>query len=615
LQVATTYEVRGMAQTITSRDSATQNSGTVLNQVKLTYNTFGQVASDSQAHAGTVASSGTPSVGYAYDSGGSSSNEIWPVDTVYPSGRTLRRTNGTSGVAYGRATALTDVGVASLLTVSAMLGSGLITRMATYTDDTYTWLDLWGGTSGTLAGLDLFNRVTDQRWKNGATITSATDLDRYQYGYDRNSNRLWKANMVATAASQKLDELYSYDNLNRLVDVQRGTLNSGKTAITSGTGTFEQTWSLDPTGNWGTFQEDSNGIGSFNLVQNRTSNTVNEITNVTNTTGGSWASVAYDPAGNMRTFPQPATPGSSYTAVYDAWNRMVSVSASGSTVATYAYDGRNYRIVKTESGTTTHAYYNENWQLLEEQDGSGTMTYQYTWGLRYIDELVMRYDAAASANMFALQDANYNVTAITDGDGTVQERYTYTPYGTRTILTATWGSRSTSSYFWVVGHQGLFLDGTGLIYNRRRMFHCIVGSFIQRDHAEYIDSPNLYLYLEGGPLGRLDPTGLLWCELKCGILVAKTVIAMTACFLTIGSCAGGVLPACAGILPTCCSALTGLISVADTCGSCDGKSPIPPELAILNEVLSTVCDAISSFGAVAIILRALKLPLPPVPRC
>ena len=27
-----------------------------------------------------------------------------------------------------------------------------------------------------------------------------SDLDRYQYGYDQNSNRLWKANVVGTAA-------------------------------------------------------------------------------------------------------------------------------------------------------------------------------------------------------------------------------------------------------------------------------------------------------------------------------------------------------------------------------------------------------------------------------
>jgi hypothetical protein len=37
-----------------------------------------------------------------------------------------------------------------------------------------------------------------------------------------------------------------------------------------------------------------------------------------------WATPpAYDPAGNMTSFPQPATPASDFTATYDAWNRML----------------------------------------------------------------------------------------------------------------------------------------------------------------------------------------------------------------------------------------------------------------------------------------------------
>ena len=73
------------------------------------------------------------------------------------------------------------------------------------------------------------------------------DLDRYQYGYDQNSNRLWKANVVGTpVVSGGLDEYYSYDNLNRLTEMRRGTLNSGKTGIT-GTPSREMDYTLDPT--------------------------------------------------------------------------------------------------------------------------------------------------------------------------------------------------------------------------------------------------------------------------------------------------------------------------------------------------------------------------------
>jgi YD repeat-containing protein len=65
------------------------------------------------------------------------------------------------------------------------------------------------------------------------------------------------------------------------------------------------------------------------------------------------------------------------------------------------------------------------------------------WGLRYVDELVLR-DRDTDANgslderLYAMQDANYNVTGIVDTSGAVVERYTYTPYGVRTVLTANW---------------------------------------------------------------------------------------------------------------------------------------------------------------------------------
>jgi YD repeat-containing protein len=102
---------------------------------------------------------------------------------------------------------------------------------------------------------------------------------------------------------------------------------------------------------------------------------------------------AYDAAGNMTSFPQPASPSSAFTAIYDAWNRMVSISDTSGTVATYQYDGQNRRIVKVTIATseTRHFYYTNSWQDIEERVGTATtMDKQYTWGIRYVDELISR---------------------------------------------------------------------------------------------------------------------------------------------------------------------------------------------------------------------------------
>src|SRR5206468_11520825 len=74
-------------------------------------------------------------------------------------------------------------------------------------------------------GLDRFGRVVDQRWINTSTSTAT---DRFQYGYSRDSERLYRQNAVNAAFS----ELYhangsanGYDGLGRLQAFARGTLS------------------------------------------------------------------------------------------------------------------------------------------------------------------------------------------------------------------------------------------------------------------------------------------------------------------------------------------------------------------------------------------------------
>src|SRR5438477_6376313 len=97
-------------------------------------------------------------------------------------------------------------------------------------------------------GLDRFGRVVDQRWLN---TSSGTATDRFQYGYDRDGNVLYKNNLVSSSFS----ELYhangsgnGYDNLNQLTAFARGTLNSGNDTISTPSTTAS--WSMDAAGNF-----------------------------------------------------------------------------------------------------------------------------------------------------------------------------------------------------------------------------------------------------------------------------------------------------------------------------------------------------------------------------
>ena len=85
----------------------------------------------------------------------------------------------------------------------------------------------------------------------------------------------------------------------RLKDMTRGELGSGGSTLSNKQ--FAQCWGLDETGNWSNFREDNTGAGTWTLNQSRTSNTVNEFTDITETVGASWVTPVYSRAGNIST--------------------------------------------------------------------------------------------------------------------------------------------------------------------------------------------------------------------------------------------------------------------------------------------------------------------------
>jgi len=185
--------------------------------------------------------------------------------------------------------------------------------------------------------------------------------------------------------------------------------------------------------------------GSTDLNQTRTTNAANEITAITESTGPAWIDPAYDAAGNMTTIPQPADLTAGYTGTYDAWNRLVKLADGMATVAEYEYDGQNRRIVKVDktgmADVTYDYFHNEEWQTLEvRKDADADPLEQYVWHPHYIDAIVLRdYDAetdGSATRYYSTQDANFNVTAVTNSSGTVVERYQYSPYGELLVLDA-----------------------------------------------------------------------------------------------------------------------------------------------------------------------------------
>ncbi|MEX1232301.1 MAG: hypothetical protein WEB58_18800 [Planctomycetaceae bacterium] len=384
----------------------------------------------------------TPKVQYGYANG--SANTVRPTSLTYPDGRVLTYDYGTTdGIddASSRIFALVDDDMSSThLAEYSGLGRQTFVKVD-YTEPEleYVLFDLAGSndpaTGDIYSGFDRFGRVKDSRWYD---YGSSADADRIKYGYDRNGNRLWRQNTVADALGKQFDELYGYDLINRLKDLDRGTLNGGKDGVTDLS--FAECWALDQTGNWKNYRQDDDGSGTWDLNQHRLANTVNEITDISESAGPSWVTPVYNHAGNMTAMPQPADPTASYVATYDAWNRLVKLVEGSDTVSEYAYDGARRRVIQElyASGVldeTRHLYYTEPamWQVIEERVGSeSTADKQFVWGLRYIDDIVLRNNTIQ--RLYGIQDANWKVTSIDDDAGDVQERFAYSAFGVPIFL-------------------------------------------------------------------------------------------------------------------------------------------------------------------------------------
>jgi RHS repeat-associated protein len=261
--------------------------------------------------------------------------------------------------------------------------------------------------------------------------------------------------------------------------------------------------------------------GPITLNQSRTATAANEISGISASVGSTWAPPTYDAAGNMTSIPIPSGLTSNYTAVYDAWNRLVSLSNGSTTVATHSYDGLNRRIVKGiyVSGALDHkehAYFNENWQLLEvRKDLGGTINSnpleQYVWHPFYVDAPVLRdYDATTSGSpsrYYYAFDGKVHVTTATNNTASPAERYYYAPYGSLIFLDGSFNILATeqSHISNTVTFTGRQLHAeSSLYYFRARSMHSQLGPFVSRDPLGYDGgSDTLYEYGDSNPVGSL----------------------------------------------------------------------------------------------------------------
>jgi RHS repeat-associated protein len=113
--------------------------------------------------------------------------------------------------------------------------------------------------------------------------------------------------------------------------------------------------------------------------------------------------------------------------------------------------------------------------------------------------------------LYSLADPNWNVVAICDDSGDIQERYTYDAFGKRNVFEEDFTEKTETEFDWNRAFTGQVLDSeTGLMLYRERYYDTKFGRFVNRDPIEYwADDMNIYRYVSNNPLSYIDLFGFV----------------------------------------------------------------------------------------------------------
>ncbi len=436
------------------------------NSTVYTHDKLGRVTGSTQSTAGTTFQ---PFV-YTY----SLSDKL--TSMKYPSGRTVTYTydiadrpitvTGASPSAYytasGQQVSYKPAGVFS----SIPLGNGVT--------ETYSWNDRLQQTGIQASG------------SQGSLSLSFFPCDGGLTQCSNNNGNIWRDVVQSSGMTGTATQEYRYDNLNRLTfAVENGTGPFTSTSACSGSvgGSWCQQFNYDQAGNLTVAGQTGITLATVSSI----SPTTNRITD----TG--WA---YDSNGNIIASPsgQPIN--------YDAENRQVNYTPTGSTQTTYVYDGEGRRVQKIESSATSTYVY----------DVSGELAAEYTTGALTV-----------SGTQYLTTDHLGSTRMVTGGLGSPSGQtvfHDYQPFGYEILA----GISGRSASYGETDNPRQKFTGkerdaeTGLDYFGARYFSSAQGRFTSPDwsaapepvaYANLGDPQtlNLYAYVRNNPLSRPDLDG------------------------------------------------------------------------------------------------------------
>jgi RHS repeat-associated protein len=369
-------------------------------------------------------------------------------------------------------------------------------------------------------------RLLSKQYKNGDAISYLYDqgrrltekstknknnslINKYRFSYNKIHMRTAEKELHKLKDNLPTGKIFEYDSISRLktfknVQFTDDSADSMNTSLIERSKTVQ----LDKVDNIiKLIEQKESTVTEINSTLDGNHAKLNQYTTFGET--GKLNTFAYDLKGNMT---QKTKNGITKNFQYDYRNQIVEFN-EGSKNVKFRYDALGRRIEKevngaNENGITRYLY--SGHQCIEEQDISGFTLKQYVYGAGIDNPISFSLGTGINRTDYYFHtDAIGNITAITDKDGEIKERYEYDLYGKFNIFDKDYNPKSESSIsneFYM--HSRRYDKETGLMYFRARYYDMETGRFLSPDPQGYRDSANLYQGFGMNPVNFVDPFGL-----------------------------------------------------------------------------------------------------------
>ncbi|MEU1049405.1 RHS repeat-associated core domain-containing protein [Streptomyces sp. NPDC005897] len=328
------------------------------------------------------------------------------------------------------------------------------------------------------------------------------------YSYKNTAGKDTTKIRTRTDNTTKYTTTYTYDSQDRL--------SYALEADSAGTRKASWLYCWDDAGNL------KSQDGSKNTCPGSTTYTYNDASQLSGK-NGSTAGWSYDKLGNE-------------TAAADNTPRTGETWTDYSQLAGITAGGKSYELVHAGTSNAERTKLGSTWFHHTALGLASTTTNGTDTGFIREPAGTLNSMTTGGKSYYYLTDATGNVLGLTDSTGKRTHTYAYGPTG----LPRTTPSEAVPQPY---RYAGSYADPTGLYKMGHRYYDPTLGRFTQPDPSGQEENP--YLYAEGDPVNRTDPTGLFgWGEI--GGIVLGTAIGAAATVVTGNPIAGSVIGGCAG---------------------------------------------------------------------